>query len=70
MNKINLFKYFSKTYLGGLVALLGFLALQFGIATEGEWSQIVALTGQVVGILGVMADRFSKRDINLLGKRI
>ena len=69
MNRLNIFKYFSKTYLGGLVALLGYLAIQFGVATDGEWSQLVALSMEVVGIIGVMVDRVSKKDISLIGKR-
>ena len=66
---MNIFKYESKTYFSAVVALLGFLALQFGIATEGEWSQLVALLAQVGGIIGIMIDRFSKGNINLLGIR-
>ena len=66
---MNPFLRISKTYSGAVVALLGFLALQTGIATEGEWSQFVALVAQLVGIVGVMADRISKKDISWLGVR-
>ena len=69
MNKLNIFKYFSKTYLAGLIALLGYLAIQFGVANEGEWSELVAVVAQAVGIIGVMADRVSKKDISLFGQR-
>ena len=69
MNKLNPFNKVSKTQFGAVVALLGFVAIQFGFATQGELSELVALSAQALGIIGVMLDRVSKRDINVLGIR-
>lgn len=66
---LNPFLKVSKTYTGAVVALLGFIAINFGIATEGEWTQLLALLAQVVGIVGVMWDRYRNGGINLLGVR-
>lgn len=66
---MNPFKYVSKTYAGGLVALLGYLAIQLGITSAGEWSELVAVIVQGVGIVAVIVDRVSKKDISVLGWR-
>ena len=67
--KMNPFNKVSKTYTGAVVALLGFLAINFGVVTEGEWSQLVALLAQVIGLVGVIWDRYNKGDVNFLGFR-
>ena len=64
-----MFNKISKTYAGAVVALIGYIAVNFGIAEQGEWTEVVALIAQAVGIVGVMWDRLSKKDINVSGIR-
>ena len=69
MKKFNPFKYVSKYYVFGIIAILGYIATNFGFVTAGELNELVALWAQAGGIFGAIIDRVSRGDISIVGWR-
>ena len=66
---MNPFKYVSKTFYFAVAAAVASVALLMGWVTEGDLNHVAAVAVQISGIFGVLIDRTSKGDINLLGVR-